>query len=218
MSQKAETPSDISRQTERITLQEAFEDTLLKELRQRFNQPPPAVNWESKPTPTMPTDGNDEHVRWSLTPPPVNFKTKPLSRWVTIEEVTDEDEEQYLFEKFNREHKTAKERGDTHKAYQNQCSSSKLSSLMDEQIDCVISGHPKSRSISPRKSSSRQARMTKAPRKFVHPSDQIDPGSHLGKVLGGSQGHQLNNEKAQDDPGDSSSGDSSSSNSDSPPL
>ncbi len=52
--------------------------------------------------------------------------------------------------------------------------------------------------------------MSKVPSKFLYPSDQIDPGSHLGKVLGGSWGYKLN-KKVPDDPDDDPYGDSSSS-------
>ncbi|PBL03961.1 hypothetical protein ARMGADRAFT_1070466 [Armillaria gallica] len=113
---------------------------------------------------------------------PEKVKLKKSKRpSVTIEEVMDDDEIEYLVRKAkeNSNSKTAsagpsvKPKEKSRVIDDKRSSSVKLSSLMEQQIDQIVHHLTKSK----------KTKSKKIPKVFVNPSDQIEPDSHLGRAL-----------------------------------
>ncbi|KAK0433663.1 hypothetical protein EV421DRAFT_1909994 [Armillaria borealis] len=113
--------------------------------------------------------------------PKSNEKKNPKRPSVVLEEVMDEDEIEYLVRKAKlpsdsktlMEEIPVKPKSKNHQGSEQRSSSARLSGLMEQQIEQIVH-HP---------SKSKKSKSAKVPKKFVNPSDQIDPDSHLGKAL-----------------------------------
>ncbi|SJL14216.1 uncharacterized protein ARMOST_17672 [Armillaria ostoyae] len=137
--------------------------------------------------------------------PGSNEKKNPKRPSVVLEEVMDEDEIEYLVRKAKlpsdsktlMEEIPVKPKSKNHQGSEQQSSSAHLSGLMEQQIEQIVH-HP---------SKSKKSKSAKVPKKFVSPSDQINPDSHLGKALN----QRVTVAMGGDPPSDSSKSSSSSS-------
>ncbi|SJL12635.1 uncharacterized protein ARMOST_16064 [Armillaria ostoyae] len=137
--------------------------------------------------------------------PGSNEKKNPKRPSVVLEEVMDEDEIEYLVRKAKlpsdsktlMEEIPVKPKSKNHQGSEQRSSSARLSGLMEQQIEQIVH-HP---------SKSKKSKSAKVPKKFVSPTDQIDPDSHLGKALN----QRVTIAMGGDPPSDSSKSSSSSS-------